>query len=155
MIFREIMIDDVPALFDVRTSVRENVYSREALYRDGITEGAVAGMVGTTHRGWLCEVDTQVVGFAMANGATGEFWVIAVLPGYEGRGIGSRLLQLCEDWLSSTGWKEIWLWTALDVRLRAYSFYCKRGWADSEIRDNQRIMKKLLGCISHPAAAGS
>jgi GNAT superfamily N-acetyltransferase len=144
MTFREITIEDVPALFVVRTSVRENIYTREGLYRDGITEQAVAEMIGTTHRGWLCEVDSKIVGFAMANGATGEFWVIAVLPEYEGCGIGSKLLRLAEDWFWTMGWKELWLWTSLDTSLRAYSFYRKAGWIDAEIRANQRIMKKFL-----------
>jgi hypothetical protein len=56
MTFREITIEDAPALFVVRTAVRENIYTREGLYRDGITEQAVAEMIGTTHRGWLCKV---------------------------------------------------------------------------------------------------
>ncbi|HXL27566.1 MAG TPA: GNAT family N-acetyltransferase [Chthoniobacterales bacterium] len=84
----------------------------------------------------------KVVGFAMGNRETGEFWVIAVLPEFEGRGIGSKLLNLAESWLWATGWKEIWLWTSLDTQLRAYSFYKKHGWFDAEVRTNQRIMKK-------------
>lgn len=92
MTFREITTRDIPALFDVRTSVRENTYTREGLYRDGITEETVTEMICSTHRGWLCEADSKIVGFAMANGTTGEFWVIAVLPEYEGQGIGSKLL---------------------------------------------------------------
>jgi GNAT superfamily N-acetyltransferase len=145
MTFREITTNDVPGLFEVRTSVRENIYTREALYRDGITEATVAHMIGTTHCGWLCEVDSKIVGFAMANGRTGEFWVIAVLPEYEMRGIGSKLLLLAEDWLRSIGWKEIWLWTSLDTKLKAYSFYRNRGWTDSEIRTGQRVIKKRIG----------
>jgi GNAT superfamily N-acetyltransferase len=145
MTFREITTKDIPALFAVRTSVRENTYTREGLYRDGITEETVAEMIGTTHRGWLCEADSKIVGFAMANGTTGEFWVIAVLPDYEVQGIGSKLLLLAEDWLWGMGWEEIWLWTSLDTRLKAYSFYRNRGWTDAEIRTNQGIMKKRRG----------
>ena len=144
MTLREITTNDIPALFDVRTSVRENIYTREGLYRDGITEESVAQMIGTTHCGWLCETDSKIAGFAMANGTTGEFWVIAVLPEYEMRGIGSKLLLLAEDWLRSIGWEEIWLWTSLDTNLKAYSFYRNRGWTDAEIRTNQRLMKKRI-----------
>jgi GNAT superfamily N-acetyltransferase len=72
-----------------------------------------------------------------------EFWVIAVLPEYEGRGIGSKLLNLAENWLWEIGWKEIWLWTSPDSRLRAYSFYKKHGWVDAEVRRNRRILKKF------------
>ncbi len=143
MTFREITPRDIPAVFDVRIAVRENAYTREGLYSEGITEPAVEDMLGTSHRGWLCERDSKVVGFAMANRETGEFWVIAVLPEYEGRGIGSKLLNLAENWLWEIGWKEIWLWTSLDSRLRAYSFYKKHGWVDAEVRKNRRIMKKF------------
>ena len=80
----------------------------------------------------------------MANGETGELSVIAVLPEYEMQGIGSKLLLLAEDWLSSVGWKEIWLWTSLDTRLKAYSFYRNRGWTDAEIQTNKRFMKKRV-----------
>jgi GNAT superfamily N-acetyltransferase len=142
MIFREITIRDILALFNIRTAVRENAYTREGLYSEGITEPAVENMLRTSHRGWLCECDAKVVGFAMANRETAEFWVIAVLPEYEGRGVGSKLLNLAENWLWEIGWKEIWLWTSLDTRLRAYSFYRKHGWVDAEVRTNQRIMKK-------------
>jgi GNAT superfamily N-acetyltransferase len=144
MTFRDITTNDVPGLFDVRTSVRENIYTREGLYRDGVTEKTVAEMIGTTHCGWLCEVDSKIVGFAMANGRTGEFWVITVLPEYERRGIGSKLLLLAEDWLRSIGWEEAWLWTSLDTTLKAYSFYRNRGWTDAGIRTNQRFMKKRI-----------
>jgi GNAT superfamily N-acetyltransferase len=142
MIFREITRKDIPALFDVRTSVRENVSKRTGLYSAGITENAVEEMLRTSHCGWLCECDAKVVGFAMANRENAEFWVIAVLPEYEGRGIGSKLLNFAESWLWEIGWQEIWLWTSLDTRLRAYSFYKRHGWVDAEVRANQRIMKK-------------
>jgi GNAT superfamily N-acetyltransferase len=142
MTFREISTRDIPALFDVRTAVRENAYTREGLYSEGITEPAVENMLRTSHRGWLCECDSEVVGFAMANRETAEFWVIAVLPEYERRGIGSKLLNLAENWLWEIAWKEIWLWTSLDTRLRAYSFYKKHGWIDAEVQTNRRMMKK-------------
>jgi hypothetical protein len=80
MTFREISTRDISALFDVRTAVRENAYTREGLYSEDITEPAVENMLRTSHRGWLCECDSKVVGFAMANRETAEFWVIAVLP---------------------------------------------------------------------------
>ena len=55
MIFREITIRDIPALFDVRTPVRENASTRSGLYSAGITENAVEAMLRTSHRAWLCE----------------------------------------------------------------------------------------------------
>ncbi|HUV36648.1 MAG TPA: GNAT family N-acetyltransferase [Patescibacteria group bacterium] len=142
MIFREITHEDIPSLFVMRVATRENALSPEELSALGITEESVRGMMDTTHRGWLCEVDGRVVGFVMGNGTTGEMWVIAVLPEFEGRGIGARLMNLVEDWLWSRGWEKIWLTTDLDTSLRAYGFYLKRGWTDAEIKDGLRYMKK-------------
>jgi len=105
-------------------------------------------MIGDSLQGWLCECGSEVVGFTLANGQNGELWVIAVRPEYEGRGIGSHLYALTEGWLRSLDWKEIWLWTSLDPRLKAYSFYRKHGWIDSDIRGNQRFMKKVLSPLS-------
>ena len=152
MKFREIRQADVPALFEVRVATRENAYSLEELQALQITEATVRRKLETTHAGWLCEVDGRVVGFSMADSGTGEMWVIAVLPDYEGRGIGARLLELVERWLWARGWQESWLTTAIDPSLRAYGFYRKYGWEDREIRDGVRYMRKRVPePFGHPA----
>ena len=81
-----------------------------------------------SYKGWLCERQGSVVGFAIGDRSSGEMWVIAVLPGHIGRGIGGALLEKVEAWLFSEGCSELWLTTDLDTRLRAYSFYKKHGW---------------------------
>lgn len=141
MILREMEPKDVPGCFVVRTSVRENHLSREELRRLGITEESVTALLTTTHKGWVCEIDRQIVGFSMGNHHTGELWIIAVRPDYEGRGIGRRLIELTVHWLQARGCPGIWLWTSPDVSLRAYAFYLKSGWEDCGIQDNQRMMK--------------
>ncbi len=142
MTFREIQIEDVPALFGVRTSTTENAFSLEELQTAGITERSVSIMLQSTHKGWLCEVNQQVVGFSIGNIATGELWVIAVLPEFEGRGIGSKILSLTEQLLWSSGLEELWLVTSVDRSLRAYSFYHSHGWEDGEVTDEGLRMKK-------------
>lgn len=142
MRFREIRGYDVASLFAVRVATRENTLSREQLAGLGINEKTVLAMLDTTHCGWLCEEDDQVVGFAMGNRENGEMWVIALLPGYEGRGIGAELLTRVEDWLWSKGWAEIWLTTDVDPTRRAYGFYQRQGGIDHEIKDDRRYMKK-------------
>lgn len=143
MKFREIQEHDITDLFVVRVATRENALSRGQLARLGINEESLLAMLKTTHRGWLCEEDNRVVGFAMGNRDNGEMWVIALLPDYEGRGIGAELLTRVEDWLWSEGWNEIWLTTDLDSTLRAYGFYQRQGWADHRIEDDLRYMKKM------------
>jgi GNAT superfamily N-acetyltransferase len=142
MNYREIEPRDVATLFAVRVATRENALSLDELAALGIIEESVLAILGASHRGWLCEADGRVIGFAMGNRENGEMWVIALLPEFEGRGIGAALMARVEEWLWSEGWSEIWLTTDVDPALRAYGFYRRLGWEDHEIRDGLRYMKK-------------
>ena len=133
---------DLSEVFDVRAATRENPFSREVLRDLGITEESTAALLRTTHRGWLSEEHGKITGFAIGDGHAGELWVMAVLPDYEGRGIGTRLLHRVEDWLWSLGWTELWLWTSSDQKKRAFSFYTKCGWTVSKIEGEILYMKK-------------
>ena len=77
--FREIRSDDMQAIFDVRVATWDNDRGFEELRQLGITHESVRDMLDKSHRGWLCEVEFRVVGFAMGNGTNGEMWAIAVL----------------------------------------------------------------------------
>ena len=77
----------------------------------------------------------------MADRATGEFLVIAVLPEYEGKGIGGRLMALTKEWLAASGCMRSWLTTDLDTSLRAYGLYCRQGWTDWKIERGLRWME--------------
>ena len=90
----------------------------------------------------MCEVDGQVVGFAMGNIESGEMWVIAVLKEYECRGIGKQLLNRVEQWLFENDWSEIWLTTDLDESMREVQFYRGQGWTDWKVDNGDRFMKK-------------
>jgi ribosomal protein S18 acetylase RimI-like enzyme len=138
---REIAAADAPALLHVRTRTRENAYTLEQLERLGITAGSVAEKLATCYRGWLCADTDQVVGFCMADCSTGELWVIAVLPEYEGRGVGDRLMGLAEEWLWASGCTRAWLTTDVDTKLRAYGFYRRRGWTDWKVENGLRWME--------------
>jgi ribosomal protein S18 acetylase RimI-like enzyme len=138
---REIETTDIPALFYVRTRTRENTYTLEQLRALGITEGSVAERLATSCKGWLCTNAGLVVGFCMADSSTGELWVIAVLPEYEGKGIGNALMGLAEEWLWAHGCSRAWLTTDVDTKLRAYGFYRQRGWTDRKVENGLRWME--------------
>jgi ribosomal protein S18 acetylase RimI-like enzyme len=144
MKFREITAADVPALFHVRPRTRENALSLEELQRLGITPQSVTESLGQSTRGWVCDDSGQIVAFSMADRATGEFLVIAVLPEYEGKGVGGTLMSLAEEWLAASGCKRAWLSTDLDTTLRAYGFYRKRGWTDWKVERGNRYMELRL-----------
>jgi ribosomal protein S18 acetylase RimI-like enzyme len=142
--FREITEADIPALFDVRTRTRENTYTLEQLANIGITAESVAEKLVTSFKGWLCLDADHVVGFCIADRSTGELWVVAVLPEYEGRGIGNRLMSLAEDWLTRCGCTRAWLTTDIDTTLRAYGFYRQRGWTEWKVEKGLLWMELLL-----------
>lgn len=144
MNFREITAADVPSLFYVRTRTRENTMTLEQLQRLGINPQSVTESLGSSTKGWVCEDSGRVVGFSMADRETGEFQVIAVLPDYEGKGVGGRLMALAEEWLAASGCKRAWLTTDLETTLRAYGFYRKRGWTDWKIERGLRWMELSL-----------
>lgn len=142
-VYREIEERDIPAIFKVRISTDENNLSLAELHSLGITEESVLEKINTTYKGWLCEVDGQVIGFTMGDNITCEMWVIAVRPEYINQGVGTELLRLMEEWLWGCDCRKIWLTTDIDKKLRAYSFYIKNGWDDDYIHDDLRYMKKI------------
>jgi ribosomal protein S18 acetylase RimI-like enzyme len=153
MHFREITATDVPALFDLRPRTRENALTVEELRRLGITPQSVAESLAQSTLGWVCEDAGRVAAFSMADRATGELLVIAVLPEYEGKGVGGRLMALAEDWLAASGCTRAWLTTDVDTTLRAYGFYRKRGWTDWKIERGLRWMELDLRASRRPTRA--
>jgi GNAT superfamily N-acetyltransferase len=142
MDIREITEDDIPAIFVVRVATHENRLTREELTSLGITEETVKTRLHGSFKGWVCELNAQIVGFAIGDSATGELWVIALLPEYVGQGIGSALLRRVEDWLQANGCARLWLTTDLDPNLKAYQFYRQHGWQDDRIENGLRYMVK-------------
>ncbi|MBN2146242.1 MAG: GNAT family N-acetyltransferase [Anaerolineales bacterium] len=140
--YREISEKDIPVLFEIRTQTHENRLTLEELEALDISAESLKYRLQGTFKGWLAEVDRQAVGFAIGDCATGELWVIAVLPDFIGLGIGSRLLTMVEDWLFSQGFSRLWLTTDIDRSLRAYDFYRHQGWLDDRIEDGLRYMFK-------------
>ena len=143
MEFREILAPDVPALFDLRPRTRENAMTVEQLARLGITVESVIESFSIAHKGWLCADGAKVVGFSIADRSTGELAVVAVLPEYEGRGVGGGLMARAEAWLWDSGCTRAWLTTDVDTSLRAYGFYRHRGWTDWKVEPDLRWMELL------------
>ncbi len=69
----------------------------------------------------------------MGDRSNGEVQVVAVLPGYEGRGIGKALLLAVQQWLFAQGHDEIWLRANSDPDVRATGFYRRLGWRRSGV----------------------
>ena len=145
--YRQMDTGDLPAVFAVRLSTIENAITLEELEQDyGITPASLAVAMQSDVKGWLCEDDGKVVGFSMGDRSNGEVQVVAVLPGYEARGIGKTLLTQVQTWLQSEGHREIWLYANPDPDIRATGFYGKLGWRKTGVmRDDDEILKLPLG----------
>lgn len=137
MNFREATEEDIPALFEVRHSVRENVLSDPRK----VTHEMFAAYLGESGKGWLCEIDGEVVGFSVASARDASIWALFVKPSHEGRGIGGRLLRLATDWLFETGAAMLVLST--DPHTRADRFYEKQGWQRGEIKPDGEVCYRL------------
>jgi GNAT superfamily N-acetyltransferase len=105
----------------VRVSVTEN-----RLVSTALTEHDYIAAIAQTGRGWVAEVDDEVVGFAVGNARTGNIWALFVEPRHEGQGYGRQLHDAMVAWLWEQGLDRLWLTT--DPGTRAERFYQRAGW---------------------------
>ena len=136
-VFREATIADVPAMFDVRTAVTENAMSWERLAELGITPASVAASLMTDCRAWVAELQGRVVGFAIADGSDASIFALFVRPECEGRGIGTRLLDLAVNWLWARDAPVVSLTTGPGTR--AAALYARRGWTEVGVKPNGEL----------------
>jgi GNAT superfamily N-acetyltransferase len=122
---------DMPGIARVRTSVTENHLTTEQFAQRGITNASVAASLLVDRKGWVAERAEEIVAFSMADRADPSIFALFVLPGYEGRGLGNRLLDLALQWLRDNGAELVWLTTSPDTR--AARFYTRRGWVPAGI----------------------
>ena len=125
MIIREAHVDDIPQVQLVRAAVKENVLSDPAL----VTDKDCAEYLTRRGKGWVCETEDRIIGFAIADLQGHNVWALFVLPGYEGKGIGSRLHDAMLGWYFSHTAETIWLST--DPGTRAETFYRRKGWKET------------------------
>ncbi len=112
---------DIPAMHDIRLSVRENRLDRpdaisEASYLPYIENGSC----------WVALTDDRIAGFAAIDIANGTIWALFVAAQLEGRGIGKTLHKTLICAAEASGLKTIRLTT--ESGSRAASFYHAAGW---------------------------
>ena len=136
---------DTATLFDIRCSVSENHLSRDELARLGVTSQTVADLLAGDGPGWIAELEGVGVGFSMVILSEQTVFACFIRPGYEGRGIGRRLMEAAEACLAAHGIEEAWLSTGADPAIRANGFYQHLGWRpDGHLPDGQILYRKRL-----------
>jgi GNAT superfamily N-acetyltransferase len=124
MLIREARIDDIGQIQIIRNSVTENTLSHPNLVTDQDCEEFIC----QRGKGWVCEIDKQIVGFAIVDLMENNIWALFLDPKFEGKGIGQLLHKSMLDWYFTQTKDKVWLGT--DSNTRAEKFYRRAGWTE-------------------------
>jgi GNAT superfamily N-acetyltransferase len=135
--FRRGSQEDIPAMMRIRLAVRENRLSNPAR----VTPAMCQDYLDRLGRGWVAELDGEIIGFSYADRADSSIWALFVDPLHEGLGAGKQLLRLAAGWLFEIGNDEIRLGTQANTR--ADRFYAAQGWTRGEMKDDVEVWYRL------------
>ena len=141
MQFRVADTADIPQMMLVRLSVTENRLSDPSF----ISEEDYTNYLQNRGKGWVCEEDGKIHGFAVVDLLGNNIWALFVDPAAEKKGIGRQLQMLMLDWYFKNKDEDIWLSTAKGSR--AESFYSSSGWQSAGLTKSGEIkfiMKKSV-----------
>jgi len=72
----------------------------------------------------------------MGRTSTVEVQVLAILPEFEGMGVGKEVIRGVVDALFDSGCEKLWLAASPDPEIRAHGFYRHLGWKFSGKTDH-------------------
>ncbi|WP_374444116.1 GNAT family N-acetyltransferase [Epilithonimonas sp.] len=124
MIFREAIIADIPQMQIIRNAVKENQLSNPDIVKDKDYECFLL----ENGKGWVCEIENLIVGFAIVDLVANNIWALFVDPEFENQGIGKQLHNLMLNWYFKQAQNPVWLGTAPGTR--AADFYRFSGWKE-------------------------
>ena len=130
-VFREATVNDIGNMSRIRISVKENVLNNPAL----VTQKDYIDYLTSYGKGWICEIDNEAVGFAIASLTQNNIWALFIDPAHEEKGIGKELHRMMMDWYFSKTAEKVWLNT--DPGTRAELFYRKQGWTAKGMHGNE------------------
>jgi GNAT superfamily N-acetyltransferase len=133
MKFREAQITDIPQIQKVRNSVKENILSDSTL----VTDDHCREFLTVRGKGWVCEIESSVVGFSIVDLKENNIWALFVHPEFEKKGIGFQLHKLMLDWYFSITKRTVWLSTTPNTR--AELFYRKAGWKENGLSEKNEL----------------
>ncbi|MHA8049777.1 GNAT family N-acetyltransferase [Aquirufa sp. ROCK-SH2] len=132
-IFREVTLFNIRQFQIIRHSVKENTISDPNLVSDQDCEEYLT----IRGKGWVCEIDYQIIGFAIVDLTENNIWALFIDPYFEKKGVGRKLHQLMLNWYFSQTQQNVWLCTEFNTR--AEKFYRKAGWVEIGLHGNKEI----------------
>lgn len=133
MIIREAKINDIHQIQIVRNLVTENTLSDPNL----VTNKDCEFFLFTKGKGWVCEINNEIVGFSIVDLIDNNIWALFINPEFEKKGIGKQLHKIMLDWYFNQTKKKVWLGTS--PKTRAENFYRKAGWIEIGFHGNNEI----------------
>ena len=124
MLVREATLVDIPQIQFVRNSVKENMLSDPALVPDKDVEDYLFNR----GKGWVCEINNSIIGFAIVSVVDSNVWALFIQPGFDKQGAGRKLHDTMVEWYFKQTDAPLWLGTAPNTR--AEQFYRKAGWRE-------------------------
>lgn len=133
MIIREANVTDIDDYMVVRMAVKENVLNNPSL----VTRKDNENYLTLYGKGWVCEMDNQIVGLSIVGLTNHNIWALFVHPEFEGKGIGRKLHNIMLDWYFTQTEETVWLGTSPNTR--AEKFYRRSGWTEAGIHGEGEI----------------
>ncbi|HEX9827637.1 MAG TPA: GNAT family N-acetyltransferase [Flavobacteriaceae bacterium] len=124
MMPREAKTDDIKQIQIVRNSVTENALSNPNL----VTDEDCIEFITKRGKGWVCEIDNEIVGFSIVDLEDHNIWALFLKPEFEKQGIGRKLHDIMLNWYFTRTKTKVWLGTSPNTR--AERFYRKAGWTE-------------------------
>ena len=135
--FRDAKAEDFGRCVEIRGMTRDNPITADILKDIGVTEETWVPLIeNKSIVGAVSESPEGVVGFCNGDANTGEVLVLAVLPEYEGRGLGKSMLSIVTGKLFSFGLEKLWLAASPRTEIRAHGFYRHLGWIPTGVYDS-------------------
>ncbi|MEQ8926203.1 MAG: GNAT family N-acetyltransferase [Fulvivirga sp.] len=117
----------------MRRSVTENVLVNTHL----VTDAHCAEYIIQRGKGWVCEIDNEIVGFSIVDLTGNNVWALFLKPEFEKQGIGRKLHDIMLDWYFEQTQTTLWLSTSPNTR--AAYFYKKAGWQVAGLYDEDEV----------------
>lgn len=96
MQIREAIIDDISQIQIIRNAVKENILSNPNL----VTDADCIEFITLRGKGWVCEIDGNIVGFAIADLKENNIWALFIHPEFEKKELANNCITQCSIGIS-------------------------------------------------------